>query len=81
MEKSPQSEDKIVWNLVGRVMHEDMHDISDTIPKQTHRYLWTRDVSGFSQTIKQIQLNKISIIGEIWNEKWTNVFQEILEEK
>ena len=38
MEKPPQSEDKIAWNLFGRVMHEDMNDISDTIPKQTHRY-------------------------------------------
>ncbi|SVC59038.1 uncharacterized protein METZ01_LOCUS311892, partial [marine metagenome] len=43
MEKPPHSEDKIALNLVGRVMHEDTHDISDTIPKQTHQYLWTRD--------------------------------------
>jgi hypothetical protein len=54
MEKPPQSEDKIALNLVGRVMHEDTHDISDTIPKQTHRYLRTRNVSGFSQTINRI---------------------------
>ena len=76
MEKPPQSEDKIALNLVGRVMHEDTHDISDTIPKQTHRYLRTRNWSSPQKVVHLLvwEINPIRNMkgGLKWLRKDTN---------